>query len=514
MQAWNRNRSILKPTEADWAGFAPTLKMANRGPTLSLAAPRTLVLLLSAAALQAEALLLPPHLAGSRAIGSFREQVLEDRPLAPILNSRLSKTIKNRYIVSLKEGTTTQEFLTATQWVTELVQESLQANPHLSALPETPISLLGGFHETFPRGLVATLDAERLHLVRKIPAVDFVENDQVVSIGLPEQPQAVKASSVGSKGEPAVETKAPWGLSRISHLDGLGGKDKDYIYYENDGANVTVYVIDTGINIAHEEFEGRASWGTTVPDNDEDVDGNGHGTHVAGTIVGKSFGVAKKATIVAVKVLTSRGTGTMSDVIKGIEWAATQHASAVKTNKKAKSVANMSLGGGKSPALDRAVDASVDLGLHFAVAAGNDNADACRYSPAASKKSVTVLASTDGDARAWFSNWGRCVDIGAPGHQILSAWIGSPIATNVISGTSMASPHVAGVMAALISRTGTPYENMDPKELKAALIDISIKNVITGLPPRTRTKNRLLYNDPPELHRHDDEEPESKEDAL
>ncbi|KAJ3100538.1 serine protease [Phlyctochytrium bullatum] len=451
---------------------------------------------------QASALLLPPYF-------NFTVEAVKglgDAHIAPILNSKLSKIIQNRYIISLKKGIATENFLKATQLVTELVEQTLKAKPELGSLKGAPVSAFGSLSDVFPKGLVATLDSERLHLLRRLPFVEHIENDQIVSVGPVEQGDSLVSEM---KNDPAIETKAPWGLSRISHLDGLGGKDKDYIYYENDGANVTVYVIDTGVYIDHLDFEGRAEWGVTVPENDEDVDGNGHGTHCAGTIAGKNFGVAKKAKIVAVKVLTSRGTGTMSDVVKGIEWAATNHLERVKANKKAKSVANMSLGGGRSPALDRAVDASVDLGLHFAVAAGNDNADACKYSPAASKKSITVLATTDFDGRAWFSNWGRCVDIGAPGYQILSTWIGSPLATNVISGTSMASPHVAGTIAALISRVGSEYDGMTPKELKAQLIEISIKNAITGLPPRTRTKNRLLYNDPPEAHHHDDDdEPE------
>ncbi|KAJ3105754.1 serine protease [Phlyctochytrium planicorne] len=461
----------------------------------------------------ASALLLPP------ALPNAHIDLLNVNQIAPLKNSKFSKLIPNRYIVSLKDGISTQDFFAATQLVADLVEKSLAKHPELASFKSSPISTLGTFSDLFPKALVITADEDTLEIVRRIPFVQEIENDQVVSVGLPE----IKAND---KKDPSTEVNAPWGLGRISHLDGIVGKDKDYVYYEADGQNVTVYVVDTGINIEHVEFEGRAVWGTTVPENDEDVDGNGHGTHVAGTIAGKKFGVAKQATVVAVKVLSSSGTGTMSDVVKGIEWAATQHVEKTKKDKTAKSVANMSLGGGKSPALDRAVDASVDLGLHFAVAAGNDNADACNYSPAASKKSITVLASTDADARAWFSNWGKCVDIGAPGHQILSAWIGSPIATNVISGTSMyltrgvvllkkASPHVAGVLAALISRPGSKYEKMDAKELKAALIDISIKNIITGLPPRTRTKNRLLFSDPPETHHHDDEEePENIKEAL
>lgn len=176
---------------------------------------------------------------------------------------------------------------------------------------------------------------------------------------------------------------------------------------------MTAYVIDTGTNVDHVDFEGRASWGKTIPQGDADEDGNGHGTHCSGTIAGKKFGVAKKAHVKAVKVLRSNGSGSMSDVVKGVEWAATDHAESVAAAKKGKkkgykgSVANMSLGGGKSPTLDLAVNAAVDAGIHFAVAAGNDNANSCNYSPAAAQKAVTVGASTLGDERAYFSNYGK-----------------------------------------------------------------------------------------------------------
>lgn len=224
---------------------------------------------------------------------------------------------------------------------------------------------------------------------------------------------------------------------------------------------MNVYVIDTGINIKHEEFEGRASWGKTIPTNDVDEDNNGHGTHCAGTIASRKYGVAKAANVTAVKVLGSNGSGSMSDVVAGVIFAAEDAAekdkaaaAEVKATGKTKhkgSVANMSLGGGKSNALDDVVNGAVDMGLHFAVAAGNDNRDACTFSPAAAEKAVTVGASTLGDERAYFSNFGPCVDVFAPGLNILSTWIGSKSAVNTISGTSMASPHTAGVLAYLLS---------------------------------------------------------------
>ncbi|KAG1440291.1 hypothetical protein G6F57_019077 [Rhizopus arrhizus] len=191
-----------------------------------------------------------------------------------------------------------------------------------------------------------------------------------------------------------------------------------------------------------------SSWGKTIPTDDNDQDGNGHGSHCAGTIAGKKYGVAKKAEPVAVKVLKSNGSGSMSDVVAGVDWATSDFLNRKKQAQEAGksfkgAAANMSLGGGKSAALDRIVNGAVDAGLVFAVAAGNDNKDACDYSPARAEKAITVGASTVFDERAYFSNYGKCVDVFAPGLDIQSIWIGSNTATNTISGTSMASPHVA-----------------------------------------------------------------------
>ena len=216
------------------------------------------------------------------------------------------------------------------------------------------------------------------------------------------------------------------GLARISHRKRLGlGTFTLYEHNPAGGEGVDVYIIDTGININHVEFEGRASWGKTIPQNDVDEDGNGHGTHCAGTVGLRKYGVSKAVNLIAVKVLGSNGSGTMADVVGGVLWAAEQaanklaaakaeYAATGKTRHKG-SVANMSLGGGKSLALDDAVNKAVESGMHFAVAAGNDNRDACSYSPAAAEKAVTVGASTLGDERAYFSNFGECVDVFAPG---------------------------------------------------------------------------------------------------
>lgn len=243
-----------------------------------------------------------------------------------------------------------------------------------------------------------------------------------------------------------------------------------------------------------------------MPQNDVDEDRNGHGTHVAGTIAGKNWGVAKKANVVAVKVLGSNGSGTMSDVVKGVEWAVENNlslaAAAKKNGKKHKgAVANMSLGGGRSRALESAVNGAVTAGVSFAVAAGNENQDACNVSPSAAELAVTVGASTLADERASFSNHGKCVDVFAPGLDIESTWIGSKVATNTISGTSMASPHVAGLLAYFLSLQ--PDSDSDfatgpitPKKLKQMILDMATKNALVDELP-VDTPNLLIFNDAP-----------------
>jgi cerevisin len=304
--------------------------------------------------------------------------------------------------------------------------------------------------------------------------------------------------------EPETEKNAPWGLARISHRDSLSfGSWNKYLYAADGGEGVDVYVIDTGTNYKHVDFEGRAHWGKTIPNGDPDEDGNGHGTHCSGTVAGKKYGVAKKANVYAVKVLRSNGSGTMSDVVKGVEWAVQSHVDSVKAAKDGKkkgfkgSAANMSLGGSKSTTLDLAVNAAVDAGIHFAVAAGNDNADSCAFSPAAAENAVTVGASTLMDERAYFSNFGKCNDIFAPGLNILSTWKGSEHATNTISGTSMASPHIAGLLAYLLSLqpskdSAFAVADITPKKLKANLISIATVGALTDVP--SNTKNVLAWN--------------------
>lgn len=321
---------------------------------------------------------------------------------------------------------------------------------------------------------------------------------------IPVAPTEPRKSEIEEKCAYETEKNSPWGLARISHRDQLGFSTfNKYLYSQEGGEGVDAYVIDTGCNIEHVDFEGRAHWGKTIPAGDEDVDGNGHGTHCSGTIAGKKYGVAKKANIYAVKVLKSNGSGTMADVVKGVEFAAMSHIAQVKAAKEGKrkgfkgSVANMSLGGGKTTALDDVVNAAVAAGIHFAVAAGNDNADACNYSPAAAEKAITVGAMALDDSRAYFSNWGKCTDIFAPGLSIQSTWIGSKYAVNTISGTSMASPHICGLLAYYLSlqpASDSEYAIPDitPEKMKSNMLSIATVGALSDLPKDT--PNLLAWN--------------------
>lgn len=220
--------------------------------------------------------------------------------------------------------------------------------------------------------------------------------------------------------------------------------------------DVTAYVIDTGVRVTHKDFEGRATSGFDAVDNDEDADdGNGHGTHVAGTIAGAAHGVAKKAKIVAVRVLDDAGSGTTEQVVAGIDW--------VTANHEGPSVANMSLGGGADPALDAAVEKAIASGVTFAVAAGNESSDAGEGSPSRVPEAITVASSTEDDEQSSFSNFGSVVDIYAPGSDITSAWNDSDDATNTISGTSMATPTSSEPRPSTSAGTPTPPPRRSPR---------------------------------------------------
>lgn len=431
-----------------------------------------------------------------------RFMAVQSRVLAPMVDPKDPMlVIPGQYIIVLDSangGMQTDALLAHEMWLTSLV-----------ATPDSESEVEHKFKVDGLQGYTGKFSDKIISEIRLRPEVKYVEPDQLMYASdlvngrtrkallaraariLPKlrknQRQGNRKAINGRlKKELAKSVKkqmnAPWGISRVSHGEMPTQLDR-YRYPRSAGKGVDVYVIDTGINIAHTDFEGRAQWGATIPFGDIDIDGNGHGTHCAGTIAGKTFGIAKRANVIAVKVLRTNGFGTNSDVIKGVEWVI--KASRRGAQKGRRSAANMSLGGGRSITLESVVNRAVESGVHFAVAAGNDNEDACEYSPAAAEGPITVGATTNRDAMAFFSNHGPCVDIFAPGMDITSAWIGSRRAINTISGTSMASPHVAGVLALYLSE-----RDYEPKELKGLIVEHANMGLLEELPGETA--NRLL----------------------
>jgi subtilisin family serine protease len=287
-------------------------------------------------------------------------------------------------------------------------------------------------------------EAERL---AADPAVAYVEQNQIIEI------------------EATQDDPPSWGLDRIDQT----GLPLDTSYtYPNGGAGVTAYIIDTGIWASTADFSGRTGTGfSAILPGLQGLDCNGHCTHVAGTVGGTAYGVAKAVTIVPVQVLNCLGSGTTAGVIQGVDW--------VTENAVKPAVANMSLGGGVSEALDAAIAASIDSGVTYAVAAGNETADACGVSPARTPEAITVAASTETDARADFSNYGECVDLFAPGENITSPYLlGQPSA---LSGTSMASPHVAGAAAVYLSA----HPDASPAEVAEALTGAATAGAVSDV---------------------------------
>ncbi|MFV1871862.1 MAG: fibronectin type III domain-containing protein [Oleiphilus sp.] len=395
--------------------------------------------------------------------GTFtNDLLLNSSQLAPFYSTASNQAIENQYIVLLKQpksglrksltGGSVSSLSAANSEYYGLSssQSATQRKASVNALAlDISNKVQGNILREYSNavtGFVLKMDASKLPALRNDPRVLMIEQDQIMQAN-------------------AIQNGATWGLDRI---DQASLPLNNNFNYDLDGTGVNAYIIDTGILTSHSDFEGRAVHGWDFIDNDADAsDCNGHGTHVAGTVGGATWGVAKNAKLTGIRVLGCNGGGTNSGVIAGVDW--------VTENAKFPAVANMSLGGGNSPALDAAVNRAINAGITFAVAAGNSNMNACYGSPNRVPAAITVASSTSSDSRSGFSNWGACIDIFAPGSSITSTWNNGGIHT--IDGTSMASPHVAGAIALYLQA----HPNASPTEVTANLLGYATQGKIRGL---------------------------------
>ncbi|ALW88074.1 S8 family peptidase [Deinococcus actinosclerus] len=383
---------------------------------------------------------------GSQQTAPTTDVISRGQTSAPLLGTSNPEAIPGQYIVVFSDGAAGG---LSSQSASGLIS-TLGLDPQGVQIQQVYGAALNGF--------AAKLSTQNLAKLQADKRVKYIEQDAKMHAT-------------------ATQTGATWGIDRIDQrnlpLDGS-------YTYNSTASGVKAYIIDTGINTAHTAFGGRAIWGTNTTGDGQNIDCQGHGTHVAGTVGSSTYGVAKGVTLIAVKVLGCDGTGTNSGVIAGVNWAVSNKGSGA-------AVANMSLGGGASQAVDDAVNNAAAQNLVMAVAAGNENQNACNVSPARAASAITVGATTKTDSRdTTYSNFGSCLDIFAPGTGITSTWIGSTTATNTISGTSMATPHVAGAAALLIAAGNTTTSAVTSAMLNSAT-NGKVTNAGTGSP------TRLLY---------------------
>lgn len=383
-----------------------------------------------------------------------------------------------QYIVVFEHGHSKGEYNAHNDWISDQFSASKKRGD-LENLPSNVSDEVTFYNLLNFKGYTAYLPPTLLEAIQSDPLVAFVEEDSVV------ESHAIRA-----------QYDAPWGLARVSQRYNSGSSR--YIYDSEGGKGVTAYVLDTGIKVEHPDFEGRASWGISVPQPYTQIDEKGHGSHVAGTIGGKTYGIAKKVNLVAVRVFGEDGKAKVSDIIKGLQYSVKDHQAKVSAKQKGYKGAtiNMSLGGVISDALDLAVNAVTNAGVHVIVSAGNDDENACNYSPSRSGGAITVGSVDINDRKAKSSNWGECVDINAPGVEILS--VGIDLDTAIKSGTSMAAPHVNGLVAYFLSlqpgiRSEFSAGNLvTPAEMRKRIVRYGTRRVLSGL--TGNSPNILAFN--------------------
>ncbi len=423
---------------------------------------------------------------------------------APAKFYTVANPIPNRYIVVLATTdlspiaapaatpkTATPKIAQPSSFASAMAEESsaFAAEPMPDpVVVATAMDLTATYGGTFSQTWSSALKGFRLHSTEAEAIamsgdsrVAFVVQDGAIAVGTPDSDPILMGWDPDADDNP--QPHASWGLDRIDQR--LLPLDDHYAYH-NSGQDVNAYIIDTGIFPEHKEFTGRASAIYDAVDREGDgIDCNGHGTHVAGTIGGRKFGVAKRVRLFGVRVLNCQGTGTWSDVIDGVNFVTWHRAQSAQQGIPA--VANMSLSGATNRAVEAAVRNSIRAQVTYVVAAGNGNSDASTYSPAGLPEAITVGATNPSDSRADFSNYGATLDLFAPGVSITSAWIGADMMIATATGTSMASPHVAGVVALYLQN----HRTASPAAVRSALVGTSTNGVVIN--PGQESPNRLLF---------------------
>ncbi|KAK9471771.1 peptidase S8/S53 domain-containing protein [Dipodascopsis tothii] len=377
-----------------------------------------------------------------------------------------SSYVPNQFVVVFNDEATQEQIDEHYRWLGERQQELRRLEVATTA-EEVQEQATFGVQSTFKQTLRAYAGKFKDSLVFDIAArdeVNYVESDNIYTAD-------------------DVQYNAPYNLARVAHRQRLTDETRSKYMYDSDpGRDVTVYVLDTGLRTSHDEFGGRARMVSFVP-SASPTDVNGHGTHVAGTAVGATYGAAKSAQVVGVKVLDDRGSGATSNILRGVEYVIQQHRAG-----NGNSVINMSFGGFRSSALNQAARSAVEAGIHVVAAAGNSAANACYTSPAGEAVVTTVGATTITDQIAPFSNVGSCVDIFAPGVNIVSAGVTSDSATNTLSGTSMAAPLVTGLTAYLLSKN----PGYSVSDIQSLLLELATDDALQG--SLRGSPNTLAFN--------------------